>query len=104
MVGPLLLYQRLEALKAHFAELSSSSSIMKSLNYHRLSIGAIWSRCTTDAIVATLAKLEGVQLVVLYGSRAKHTHRYNSDIDLLLEGDNLGFQTRADAYRELYEL
>ncbi len=57
-----------------------------------------------DGIVRVLAALPGVERIILYGSRARGTHRYNSDVDLLLVGKGLGFQTRADAYRLLYDL
>ncbi len=57
-----------------------------------------------DGIVKFLSGLPGVEKVVLYGSRARGTHRYNSDVDLLLIGEGLGYQTRADALRLLYDL
>ena len=61
-------------------------------------------RAEYDGIVRVLAALPGVEKIILYGSRARGTHRYNSDVDLLLVGKDLGFQTRADAYRLLYDL
>ncbi len=57
-----------------------------------------------DGIVEIIKNLPGVQRITLYGSRARGQHRYNSDVDLFLEGSNLGYQTRADAFRLLYDL
>ena len=57
-----------------------------------------------DSIVRVLSALDGVEQVILYGSRARGTHRYNSDVDLLLRGKHLSYQTTADAHRLLYDL
>ena len=53
------------------------------------------------AIVDVLSGIEGVQSITLFGSRARGDHRFNSDVDLLLRGDDLGFAHRAEAFRKL---
>jgi len=44
---------------------------------------------TVARIVGVLARAPHVQKAVLYGSRARGTHRPGSDIDLTLLGDDL---------------
>lgn len=50
-------------------------------------------------IAETLRHIGGVQKVTLFGSRALGSHRYNSDVDILLEGEQLGYHARAEAFR-----
>lgn len=46
---------------------------------------------TLDFICETLAQEPAVQKAILFGSRAKGTHRPGSDIDLALVGEGLDF-------------
>lgn len=48
------------------------------------------SEQTVEKIRAVLAHFPEVEKAVLYGSRAKGTHRSGSDIDLVLFGKGLG--------------
>jgi predicted nucleotidyltransferase len=48
---------------------------------------------TLDAIRHILAQVPAVKKAVIYGSRAKGTHRPGSDIDLTLFGDALDLDT-----------
>lgn len=48
------------------------------------------SPATVAAIRAVLTRYPEVESAILYGSRAKGTHRPGSDIDLTLTGDDLG--------------
>lgn len=48
---------------------------------------------TLDAIRRTLAEFPSVGKAVIYGSRAKGTHRPGSDIDLALYGEALDLDT-----------
>ena len=46
---------------------------------------------TLDAIRDVFRRHPGVTRAILYGSRAKGTHRNGSDIDITLDGDTLTF-------------
>jgi predicted nucleotidyltransferase len=48
------------------------------------------SESTVERIQSVLAHFPEVEKAVLYGSRAKGTHRPGSDIDLTLYGSSLG--------------
>ncbi|MEW6221572.1 MAG: nucleotidyltransferase domain-containing protein [Thermodesulfobacteriota bacterium] len=48
---------------------------------------------TLERIVAVLSRHQSVERAVLYGSRAKGTHRPGSDIDLALSGAGLDLQS-----------
>lgn len=48
---------------------------------------------TLDEIQRVLAAEPQVQTAILYGSRAKGTHRNGSDIDLAITGDGLASDT-----------
>ena len=56
------------------------------------------SAITVDRIQSVLKRYPAVENALLYGSRAKGTHRPGSDIDLTLCGDGLDFSllTRID--------
>ncbi len=47
---------------------------------------------TVSRIVATLERFPAVERAVLFGSRAKGTHKPGSDIDLALYGDALDWR------------
>ena len=52
-----------------------------------------------------LAATRGVERAWLFGSRARGTHRYNSDVDIAIDVPReLAFRARADLLRELDEL
>jgi predicted nucleotidyltransferase len=48
---------------------------------------------TLDQINGVLARFPEVNRAILFGSRAKGTHRRGSDIDLALVGDGLDWRT-----------
>jgi uncharacterized protein len=48
---------------------------------------------TVDTIRRILAEVSALEKAVIYGSRAKGTHRPGSDIDLALFGDKLDIDT-----------
>ena len=56
-----------------------------------------------DAINQCFEKYPEIDHVIIYGSRAKATYRYNSDIDLTLVG-NLSFQQLLKLENELDDL
>jgi predicted nucleotidyltransferase len=47
---------------------------------------------------------KGINKVILYGSRAKGTNRYNSDIDLCIEGEMLNLTQLLKIENELDDL
>ncbi len=55
-------------------------------------------------IVTVLARFPEVDRVVLFGSRAKGTHKPGSDIDLALVGERLDWRTIGRMYDELDDL
>ena len=59
---------------------------------------------TVDLITKVLARFSEVQRALLFGSRAKRTHRPGSDIDLALSGEGLEWRTLGRIYQELDEL
>lgn len=48
---------------------------------------------TLAQIAGVLARFSGVETAVLFGSRAKGTHKPGSDIDLALTGEKLDWRT-----------
>lgn len=62
------------------------------------------SETTVERIRAVLAHFPEVEKAVLYGSRAKGTHRPGSDIDLTLYGSGLGQPLLARIDEELDDL
>lgn len=58
---------------------------------------------TLDTIRHILADVPAVQKAVIYGSRAKGTHRSGSDIDLTLFGDKLNLDTLGQIASRLEE-
>ena len=58
---------------------------------------------TLDAIRHILAEVPAVKRAVIYGSRAKGTHRSGSDIDLTLFGDALNLDTLGQIATRLEE-
>ena len=58
---------------------------------------------TLDAIRNILAEVPAVKRAVVYGSRAKGTHRPGSDIDLTLFGDALSVDTLGQIATRLEE-
>lgn len=62
------------------------------------------SRSTVERIRGVLARFPEVEKAVLYGSRAKGTHRPGSDIDLTLHGSALGQPLLARIDEEMDEL
>ncbi len=59
---------------------------------------------TIEAIQNILRKYDKVDRAILYGSRAKGTYRPGSDIDLILEGENLDLTILQKIENELDEL
>jgi len=43
-----------------------------------------------DRLQTLFGRWPGIERIVIYGSRAKGTERYASDIDLCIEGESLG--------------
>ncbi len=62
------------------------------------------SETTVERIRAVLARFPEVEKAVLYGSRAKGTHRPGSDIDLTIDGNGLGQALLSRIDEELDEL
>jgi predicted nucleotidyltransferase len=62
------------------------------------------SETAVECIREVLARFPEVEKAVLYGSRAKGTHRPGSDIDLTLHGSDLGQSLLARIDEELDEL
>jgi predicted nucleotidyltransferase len=62
------------------------------------------SHNTVERIGSVLARHPEIEKAVLYGSRAKGTHRNGSDIDLALFGDGLDFSLLARLNHELDDL
>jgi uncharacterized protein len=58
---------------------------------------------TLDVIRGILAEVPAVKKAVIYGSRAKGTHRPGSDIDLTLLGDALDLETLGQIAARLEE-
>ena len=58
---------------------------------------------TLDTIRRILAEVPAVKKAVIYGSRAKGTHRPGSDIDLALFGDALDLDTLGQIATRLEE-
>lgn len=46
---------------------------------------------TLNKLYSVFAKFANIDKVVIYGSRAKGTHREGSDIDITLFGDNIDY-------------
>jgi len=59
---------------------------------------------TIDQIAAVFARHTAVEKAVLYGSRAKGTHKNGSDIDLTLHGDGLNYAELSSLAGELDDL
>ena len=57
-------------------------------------------KCINDA----LAKVTGIDKVIIFGSRALGTNKKGSDIDLALVGNSLTFDSLLEAYSRLEEL
>jgi predicted nucleotidyltransferase len=62
------------------------------------------SEKTIAAIARVLERFPGVETALLFGSRAKGTHRHGSDIDLALVGPSLGWRTVGRIYDALDDL
>lgn len=62
------------------------------------------SPATLRQIRATLTQYPAVQSAVIYGSRAKGSHKPGSDIDLTLLGEGLGFDDLTAINEALEEL
>ena len=58
---------------------------------------------TLDAITRILTQVPEVKKAVIYGSRAKGTHRPGSDIDLTLFGEELNLDTLGQIATRLEE-
>ena len=65
---------------------------------HGLSAG------TVERIAGVLAQFSEVEKAVLFGSRAKSTHKPGSDIDLSLVGEALDWRTVGKIYDALDDL
>ncbi len=61
-------------------------------------------KATVQQITGVLARFPEVDQAVLFGSRAKATHRPGSDIDLALVGDALNWRTVGRIYDALDDL
>jgi predicted nucleotidyltransferase len=59
---------------------------------------------TVEQIAGVLAHFPEVQEAVLFGSRAKGTHKPGSDIDLSLAGETLDWRTVGKIYDTLDDL
>lgn len=59
---------------------------------------------TLNKLYSVFAKFANIDKVVIYGSRAKGTHREGSDIDITLFGDNLDYNLINKLSVEIYEL
>jgi predicted nucleotidyltransferase len=59
---------------------------------------------TLAQIAGVLARFPAVEKAVLFGSRAKATHKHGSDIDLALEGAALDWRTVGALYDALDDL
>jgi len=57
-----------------------------------------------EKIITLIAGLPEVKRIILYGSRAKGTNRYNSDIDLCLDAPALLFKNLVDLENKLDNL
>ena len=62
------------------------------------------SQQTVAQITRVLTEFPDVEKAVLFGSRAKGTHRRGSDIDLALAGHNLDWQTLGRVHSALDDL
>lgn len=62
------------------------------------------SDLTISRIRGVLSQFPEVERAVLFGSRAKRTHRSGSDIDLALSGDGLDWRTLGRIYEALDDL
>lgn len=62
------------------------------------------SERTLARIQGVLAQFPEVQRALLFGSRAKRTHRTGSDIDLALSGEGLDWRTLGRMYQALDDL
>ena len=56
------------------------------------------------SILSIIKKSEKIEHVILYGSRAKGNFKYNSDIDLVLVGQEISFLELANIENELDDL
>ena len=59
---------------------------------------------TVEKITTVVARFPEVDRVVLFGSRAKGTHKPGSDIDLALVGERLDWRTIGKIYDALDDL
>lgn len=59
---------------------------------------------TVSRIIGVLSRFSEVEKAVLFGSRAKSTHKPGSDIDLALIGDALDWRTIGKIYDSLDDL
>ncbi len=55
-------------------------------------------------LIKVFAQFPSVETVRLYGSRAKNQYRKGSDIDLVLTGPKLNFQTLLKIYSKIDDL
>jgi predicted nucleotidyltransferase len=62
------------------------------------------SERTLGQIQRVLAQFPQVERALLFGSRAKRTHRPGSDIDLALSGEGLDWRTLGRIYQALDDL
>ncbi len=62
------------------------------------------SKSTLDRITAVLEHVPQVQGAILFGSRAKGTHKSGSDIDLALRGSSLDWRMIGKIYDDLDDL
>lgn len=62
------------------------------------------SQKTIDGITGVLARFPAVDEALLFGSRAKGTHKTGSDIDLALVGSNLNWRMVGKIYNALDDL
>lgn len=58
------------------------------------------SEITIDCVTQVLARFPRVEKALLFGSRAKGTHKPGSDIDLALAGPDLDWRTLGRIYSE----
>jgi len=60
-------------------------------------------KITLDEINSIFKKFDGIEKVVVYGSRAKGNYKYNSDIDMTVFAKNFPHEKFLDLSNEFYE-
>ncbi|WP_448520647.1 nucleotidyltransferase domain-containing protein [Rhodoflexus sp.] len=61
-------------------------------------------QATVDKIHSVFVRYPEIEEVIIYGSRAKGTHREGSDIDITLKGANVTDRTRSNVWLDIDDL